>query len=336
MRITLVMASDEDGGLEKHVLELADGLAETGHRVSVIAHPRYQHQLKQHINFVAFDMSGSRYNPLTKYRLKKEILKTDPEILHAHASKTAKLLQSMLQQFPCPSVVTVHGAKSNLKPYLAFDWIIAVSQRVADSFARPDKTVVVYNGVKITQSPQPYQPNRKFIAIGRLNEVKGFDRLLQAWQQIPHQLTIVGDGEQRLQLEQLVQQLQLADRVTLLGYSDQIAQLLTEHEALIVSSLREGGPYTLSEALLLHRPVIGTDVGMMREFIPQQFLCQPDNVDALSAVIQHYLDTSEVDALFQSAYQHAATELTFTAMIEHTLAVYHTVIETDVKNKDWS
>ena len=100
MRITLVMASDEDGGLEKHVLELADGLAETGHRVSVIAHPRYQYQLKQHINFVAFDMSGSRYNPLTKYRLKKEILKTDPEILHAHASKTAKLLQSMLQQFP--------------------------------------------------------------------------------------------------------------------------------------------------------------------------------------------------------------------------------------------
>ena len=331
MRITLVMASDEDGGLEKHVLELADGLAETGHRVSLIAHPRYQHQLKQPVNFVAFDMSGSRYNPLTKYRLKQEILKTCPEILHAHASKTAKLLQFMLNKLACPSVVTVHGAKSNLKPYLAFDRIIAVSQRVADLIAQPEKTVVVYNGVKITQSPQPFQANRKFIAIGRLNEVKGFDRLLRAWQQIPHPLTIVGDGEQRVQLEQLVQQLQLADRVKLLGYSDQIAQLLTEHEALIVSSLREGGPYTLSEALLLHRPVIGTDVGMMREFVPEQFLCPPDDVAALCAVINNYLNTSDVDRLFQSAYQHAAAKLTFTAMIGHTLDVYQSMAKTTVK-----
>ncbi len=328
MRITLVMASDEEGGLEKHVLEMADGLADEGYNVSLIAHPRYQYELKREINFVAFDMSGSRYNPLTKYRLKKAIFATQPDVIHAHASKTAKLLQSMVHKFSCANVVTVHGAKSNIKPYLAFDRIIAVSQRVADLIACPEKTVVVYNGVKITESPQPFQANHKFIAIGRLNEVKGFDQLLQAWQMIPHELTIVGEGEQQAQLEQLIQQLQLENRVKLYGYSDCVARLLIGHEALIVSSLREGGPYTLSEALLLHRPVIGTNVGMMREFVPQQFLCPPDDVQKLVAVIQHYLDTPEVDVLFHSAYQCAATELTFAAMIKHTLAVYHSVIDT--------
>ncbi|MGQ0518046.1 hypothetical protein ACT453_51120, partial [Bacillus sp. D-CC] len=50
--------------------------------------------------------------------------------------------------------------------------------------------------------------------------------------------------------------------------------LITDHEALIVSSLREGGPYTLAESLLLQRPVLGTDVGMMAEFIPVEFLCE--------------------------------------------------------------
>ncbi len=70
MKITLVMASDEEGGLEKHVLELAAGLSQS-HEVSLIAHQKYKSQVKSAVNFVAFDMSGSRYNPWTKYRLKK-------------------------------------------------------------------------------------------------------------------------------------------------------------------------------------------------------------------------------------------------------------------------
>ncbi len=71
MKITLVMASDEEGGLEKHVLELAAGLSQA-HEVSLIAHQKYQSQVESSVNFVAFDMSGSRYNPWTKYLLKKQ------------------------------------------------------------------------------------------------------------------------------------------------------------------------------------------------------------------------------------------------------------------------
>lgn len=72
MKITLVMASDEEGGLEKHVLELAAGLSQA-HKVSLIAHQKYQSQVESSVNFVAFDMSGSRYNPWTKYLLKNNI-----------------------------------------------------------------------------------------------------------------------------------------------------------------------------------------------------------------------------------------------------------------------
>lgn len=97
MKITLVMASDEEGGLEKHVLELAAGLSQA-HEVSLIAHQKYQSQVESSVNFVAFDMSGSRYNPWTKYLL-KTILGTEPQVLHAHASKTAKLLQGMIAGF---------------------------------------------------------------------------------------------------------------------------------------------------------------------------------------------------------------------------------------------
>lgn len=325
MNITLVMASDEEGGLEKHVLELAEGLAEF-HPVSLIAHQKYQTKLSHKVNFIAFDMSGSRYNPWTKYQLKKVILATQPDILHAHASKTAKLLQGMLQQFSFPSVVTVHGKKKSNQAYFAFDHIIAVSRSVAEILNQPNNTTVVYNGTKITVSPKPFQKNRKFIAIGRLNSVKGFDLLLEAWKDIPHLLSIVGEGEERQKLEQLIRQYQLSDRVSLLGYRHDIHTLILEHEALVVSSLREGGPYTLAESLLLNRPVFGTDVGMMAEFVPAEFLCEAGSSHALNALIRHYLQIPDPSMDFTSAYKMAQEQLTFQKMIEHTLQTYQSLL----------
>jgi glycosyltransferase involved in cell wall biosynthesis len=325
MNITLVMASDEDGGLEKHVLELAEGLAQF-HQVSLIAHQKYQNQLSEKVNFVAFDMSGSRYNPWTKYQLKKVILATQPDILHAHASKTAKLLQGMLKQFSFPSVVTVHGKKKSNQAYFAFDHVIAVSRSVAEILNQPNKTTVVYNGTKINVPPTPFQKNRKFIAIGRLNSVKGFDLLLQAWKYIPHSLSIVGEGEERSKLEQLIQQYQLSNRVSLLGYRSDIHSLINQHEALIVSSLREGGPYTLAESLLLNRPVLGTDVGMMAEFIPAEFLCKAGNSNTLETLIQDYLQVADPSMDFASAYAMAQEQLTFQKMIEHTLQIYQSLL----------
>lgn len=325
MNITLVMASDEDGGLEKHVLELADGLAES-HSISLIAHQKYQTQVSAQVNFVAFDMSGSRYNPWTKYQLKKTILATQPDILHAHASKTAKLLQGMLKQFNFPSIVTVHGKKKNNQAYFAFDHIIAVSRSVAEVLNQPNKTTVIYNGTKISIAATAFQKNRKFIAIGRLNEVKGFDLLLEAWKSLPYPLSIVGEGEQRPRLEQLIQHYDLTDRVTLLGYRHDIHSLISEHEALIVSSLREGGPYTLAESLLLQRPVLGTDVGMMAEFVPAEFLCEAGSSPSLNTLLANYLLKDDPLICFTSAFVLAQEQLTFQKMIEHTVFTYQSLL----------
>lgn len=321
MRITMVMASDEDGGLEKHVIELSNGLAEQ-HQVSLIAHSRFSHLISPKVNFVEMDMSGSRHNPFTKIKLKRKILETKPDVLHAHASKTAKLLQHMISGFDFPSVVTMHGLKTNIKAYLAFDRIIAVSQRLANEINQPNTVSVVYNGAVVTEPVTPFQRNHKFLAIGRLNEVKGFDVLIRAWLDISHELLIIGDGEEQEKLQHLIEQLNLQDRVKLYGYSDHIHQQLNQAEALIISSHREGGPYTLSEALLLHRPVIGTDVGMMSEFVPSEFLCEINQSDALHQLIKRYINEPDVEQKFSNSFDLAKQQLSFDKMIAHTIDVY--------------
>ena len=85
------------------------------------------------------------------------------------------------------------------------------------------------------------------------------------------ELTIIGDGEERDRLEKLIKEYQLADRVKLYGYSNNIHPLIAEHEALIVHLYVKAVLIHLLRPLLLERPVIGTNVGMMSEFIPQNF-----------------------------------------------------------------
>lgn len=325
MRITLVMASAEDGGLEKHVIELANGLSQNN-EVSLIAHERFAHLLDVKVNVVKMDLSGSRHNPWTKYQLKKKIIETQPDVLHVHAAKTAQFVHGMVKSFAFPCVVTVHGQKKKNQMNQSFDHIIVVSKQLKHQLENPSKTSVVYNGVELKIVPQEFQKNRKFIAVGRLNEVKGFDVLLQAWQDIPHQLTIAGEGEQRPLLEQLIQDLHLSDRVQLIGFCEEIQQQISEHEALIVSSLREGGPYTLGEALLLNRPVFGTCVGMMPEFLSETWLCETKDADALQQLIKRYCALEHPESVFQDAINLAQQHLTIEHMLLNTEHVYRQAI----------
>ncbi|WP_111885807.1 MULTISPECIES: glycosyltransferase [unclassified Acinetobacter] len=329
MRITLVMASCEDGGLEKHVIELANGLANE-HDVSVIAHQRFKIFFNNNVQCICFDMSGSRHNPWTKYQLLKKIKMTQPNIVHAHASKTAQLMSGLIDKISVPCVVTIHGAKSKLKHYFAFDHIIAVSQKLAEQIDLPSKTSVIYNGVDLSEKPNKWEKNRKFIAIGRLNEVKGFDILITAWKDIDAELNIYGEGEEFDRLQKLIGDLGSESRIKLCGFSHEIQKKISHHEALVVSSHREGGPYTLSEALLLNRPVFGTDVGMMSEFVPKDLLCQPASVAKLHAVILKYLELDHPLDNYVPYFSKAQQHLSFNMMLNHTCEIYSKLIQDGV------
>lgn len=72
--------------------------------------------------------------------------------------------------------------------------------------------------------------------------------------------------------------------------------------------------------------MLGTDVGMMAEFISVEFLCEPNNIEALQQVIQNYLDVVAPEASFKRAYALAQEQLTFTKMIDNTVKVYQSLL----------
>ncbi|MFZ1388164.1 MAG: glycosyltransferase [Thiolinea sp.] len=101
------------------------------------------------------------------------------------------------------------------------------------------------------------------LAVGRLNKLKRFDRLIAAYAQATIkencQLVILGEGELRQELERQIQDYGLQDRVLLLGYESNPYKYMTRAEYLVMSSDTEAYPVVLIEALSLGCPVLSTD-----------------------------------------------------------------------------
>jgi glycosyltransferase involved in cell wall biosynthesis len=106
-----------------------------------------------------------------------------------------------------------------------------------------------------------------FITCGRINHVKGWDLILDAFRLVNNEMTssrlyFVGDGEDRTALETLIANNGLQNSVTITGFKDpvEVAGLLNSSSVFLLGSHREGWPIALLEALACGLPVVSTNV----------------------------------------------------------------------------
>ena len=326
MKILHIMATSGGGvgGLEQHTFNLVNALAEQ-HEVHLIADAVYAQCVKPNVNFHAFNFKRSRWSPFLIYELLKLIREIQPEVLHSQAGKAAAILAPWLKKINCASVATIHGMKNNLKPFLPFDQVIAVSEKIREKFGSFNRIHTIYNGIELQQTDAEYQPKAQIhaLAVGRLVEVKGFLQLIDAWQDIDAHLSIVGEGNQRLELEQKIQQLGLTDKINLLGQRTDVAALLAQSDCLIISSFKEGGPITLAEALLTETPVLATDVGMVSHFLPTDYICENNQPERMNALLKAKLRHREImQKELKQNFVHAKNALSFEQMVQQTEQLY--------------
>ena len=126
------------------------------------------------------------------------------------------------------------------------------------------------------------------IAIGRLEKVKGFDQLIKSWMNIQEYLEIIGSGPEEENLNQLIHDLNLTDRIKMVTNCDynSIEDKYKTASGLIISSHREGGPRVLLEAINHEIPVLGSRVGMIPDLITSECLCEPGNQEGLQALLE--------------------------------------------------
>jgi glycosyltransferase involved in cell wall biosynthesis len=163
--------------------------------------------------------------------------------------------------------------------YPKLDRIVAVSQGVADDTARiariPSGSITVIRNPVITPEllalaaqpcPHPWlQPGSPpvILGMGRLQRQKDFPTLIRAFALVrkgrPCRLVILGDGNARAGLAELIDGLGLAAEVDLAGFQTNPYPYLARAALFALSSAWEGSPNALTEAMALGTPVVSTD-----------------------------------------------------------------------------
>ena len=133
--------------------------------------------------------------------------------------------------------------------------------------------------------------------VGRLDPVKDQVGLIRAFAQVankgPSVLVIAGDGPSRRQLEALVGELALGDRVRLLGERDDVPLILRALDIFVLSSIGEGISNAILEAMATGLPVIATRVGGNSELVRDGLtgrLIEPRSPEALAEALAAYGD----------------------------------------------
>jgi glycosyltransferase involved in cell wall biosynthesis len=172
------------------------------------------------------------------------------------------------------------------------------------------KIHLIYNGInihKIIEScneiekieiPETIPKPLLIGSVGRLSEQKGYPYLIEAMKlvttKINHvKLFIVGDGELREELLGLTKLLNLTDYVSFLGLKDNVPSILKNFDLFVLSSLWEGLPTVVMEAMVCSVPVIATNIPGTRELIEDGktgFLVEPQNIDGLANKVIEVLE----------------------------------------------
>lgn len=276
----------------------------------------------------------SRDNILAYKKLKKLLAKHDYDIVHTHtpnASVIVRLACRKMRKTGLKVFYTAHGFHfykgaplKNWLLYFPVEWLLSYVTDVLIAINTEDygwaqkfgaKKVCYVPGVGIDLSKFDFEFSKEdrrakrveigvpeevklLISVGELNRNKNHEVIVRALAKLNNpdvHYCIAGRGELGEYLLSLAKELGVAERVHLLGYRNDVAQLYKASDICCFPSFREGLPVSVLEAIASGLPVVAADNRGTRDIINHErngVLCQPTNVDSFAKAIKNALKSA--------------------------------------------
>jgi len=334
LRIAHVGDSMEMGGAEKLTATMCRLQRDRGHTPSV--HCLYRlGVLGEELRAEGFEVTlhpSSSFFFLMR-SLYQAFRRSAPDVVHCH-NATAAIFAALPARLARVKtvIVTRHGLVKppyQLRRELKFaiasrwcDWIVGVCEGtrtnlLAAPFAARDKIIHIYNGAWPADDRAVPRPKNGFtlLYVGRLAPLKDHATLLRAvaLTRLHHpevQLWIVGDGPVEFSLRSLTGELGLNESVTFFGEQADISPFMLAADLFVSSSVTEGLPVSLLEAMSVGLPALVTDVGGMGEIarLSGAVTLVPSSdpgrmADAISKAIRVRQDLPQMGRLASNCYQ---------------------------------
>jgi glycosyltransferase involved in cell wall biosynthesis len=297
-RICIFISTYGDGGVERMVVNLARGFSEQGVAVDFMLYPAdgpYLDTLPAAVRRLPLksDRAAEAGRELADYLVSER-----PAVVLTAKEEDGYLAVAARDQTGGPARValitgtTISRKMAGRNPIIRWqayrsirrlcarlDHVIAVSAGVARDLAAvarlPLERIQVLPNPSVTPelatlaAQTPAHPwfgdggDPIVVAAGRLGRAKDFPTLVRAFARLcetrPARLMILGEGRQRSRLERLAAGLGVADRLALPGFVDNPYAFMAHADLFVLSSVWEGSPNVLIEALAAGVPVVATD-----------------------------------------------------------------------------
>lgn len=352
MKIVHLTDSMEVGGAEKLISLLCRWQRQQGHDASVqclYSMGRLGEELRSDkFEVVLHRSSGFDGVAGSIYR---DLKRRQPDVVHCH-NATAAILGAIPARLAGAHAViaTRHGNVSPphaLRREIKFafasrwcDWIVAVCEQarqnlMAAPFPARRRIVRIYNATVAPQTgtaPPLSKSGFTLLHVARLSAAKDQETLLKAFAiaktSIPDmRLWIVGDGSLRARLECVALAIGIRDSVTFFGEQADVSPFLMAADLFVLSSVTEGVPVSLLEALAAGLPAVVTDVGGMSEVArlsDATITASASNPAALAAAIEKMSAMrDQLPRLSQIARQCYAEHFTLDRMASEYMALYN-------------
>lgn len=229
------------------------------------------------------------------------------------------------------------------------DHIIAVSEydrrsALAEKVCDKDEITTIHNGIDMARLGLENGPTKEKLGFSATDRVvgtianfypnKGLGYFIDAFEVVSREVrnahaVIIGDGPTMPAVRARAESKGLAKRIRFLGYRDDAARFLHAFDVFALSSVKEGFPWALLEAMALAKPIAATSVGGVSEMVGETALLVPPRDSASLGSAIHGLLTERDRALCMGAAtrERVARNFTIERMIQKTEDLYLNLLE---------
>lgn len=315
MNILYVITGLGIGGAEMVTVNIANEMCKRGHRVSIFylaGTNMVSHLIDDDVTVIGGGMKKTPFIMIKRlFEANRYIKNFRPQVIHSHmyhANIFSRLLHLFNRSFLL--ITTEHNKNIEGKIRMLFyrltdilaDINTNVSKEATDYFVEQkafskDKSFTVYNGIHLNKFKKDILAGNAireqygilkndflFLNVGRLTEAKNQECLIHAFSKLSTKydtvkLMIVGDGHLKKQLKKLISDLNLTERILLVGTQTNISDFYSAADCFVLSSSWEGLPMAIIEAKSASLPVVTTTAG--QEIVDEEYVVPVNDSDLL-------------------------------------------------------
>jgi glycosyltransferase involved in cell wall biosynthesis len=308
---------------------------------------------------LSFKKAASKISTIVKYE--------NPHILHSTLFKSDQYARYIIKQFPdlvlVGSLVSNSYSKRRYKILTPISRLKLFTTQLRDRFTVGRVDHFISNSSAILNSnslalgipkskikvicrgrefmspvngrahPSISGSKKTLISVGRLCKNKGQEDLVKAFKNLDpqvngYELWLVGDGPYYERLEKLISDLDLVNQVKLLGYRNDVSELLERADYFIFPSYFEGLSGALIEAVLAKKPCIVSNIPENRECFPDDggLFFEPGNIEDIESKLSTGLFLENWNEKVKKNYEYAIRKFSLKRAVENYETFYQSVI----------